>query len=317
VITSRLGTGAQSLRAVGYTRVRVSVYLTRGKKATLEEELGQPITDTLFIDERFEDKKQLTGVRFEHCTFANISFKGATLRDCHFKACVFEGCYFRETTLRDCHFPASRFVDCEFPKPSIFGCGFQYTRFRRTAPEFGLMEPNLPGEPNLCRDLCQNLATEAAALGHEREARRYRLRGIQEHEEFLRRGYRWSDDYSESHFPGLQRVLAFVALCWSRLNGWLWGHGEYIRRLLLNLLVLAFVLGPGLLYLFKDHLHGKASVDLGDCLALSVASVLNNSGTSGVSATGIGLAIVLTLTGSGLLFLGLFVTYLFRAVTRR
>lgn len=298
-----------------YTQ-HVSVYLSRDKTATLQEELGQPISDTLFIDQRFEGQ-ELAGTRFEYCTFANMSFKDATLRDCHFKACVFEECYFRKATLRDCHFPASRFVECEFPKPNILGCGFQYTRFRRTAPEFNVMEASLPGEPNLCRDLCQNLATEAAALGYEREARRYRLRAIEENEEALRRGYRWSDEYSQSHYPGLQRVLAFVVLGWSRLNGWLWGHGEYIRRLLLNLVILAFVFGPVLLYLFRDHLHEKGSVDLGDCVALSVASVLNNPGSSGVSATGAGLAIVLLLTGSGLLFLGLFVTYLFRAVTRR
>jgi hypothetical protein len=112
-------------------------------------------------------------------------------------------------------------------------------------------------------------------------------------------------------------VTAFLGLSGSRLNGWIWGHGEYVSRLLLNLTAIAFVLGPILLYLFRDHLHDTDPIGFGDCIGLSVASVLNSSGSSGISATGIGLAVVLMLTASGLLFLGLFVTYVFRAVTRR
>jgi len=293
----------------------MSVYLARAQTATLVKNHAGA-TDTLFMDQRF-DEGELTGARFAHCTFANISFKGAELADCHFSNCVFEGCYFRGTLLKECHFPASRFIDCEFPKPSIFACGFGATRFRRSVPRFATMEPNLPGEPNLCRDLCENLATEASALGHEREARRYRLRAIEEHEEALRRGYRWSDDYSRSKYPELERVRAFFALCWSRASGWIWGHGEYIRRLFFNLVLLAVFIGPTMLYVARDHLHSDGPIGLGDYLALSVASTLNDSASSGVEATGIALAIVLLLTASGLLFLGLFVTYVFRAVTRR
>jgi hypothetical protein len=115
----------------------------------------------------------------------------------------------------------------------------------------------------------------------------------------------------------LERVAAFVRLCGSRLNGWLWGHGEYLSRLVLNVLILGVLIGPILLYLAREHLHAYGSVSLGDCIALSIASVVNTPASSGVSATGIGLAIVLCLTALGLVFLGLFVTYLFRAVTRR
>jgi hypothetical protein len=130
-------------------------------------------------------------------------------------------------------------------------------------------------------------------------------------------GYRWADDYSKDHYPELERVAAFVRLCGSRLNGWLWGHGEYLSRLVLNVLILGVLIGPILLYLAREHLHAYGSVSLGDCIALSIASVVNTPASSGVSATGIGLAIVLCLTALGLVFLGLFVTYLFRAVTRR
>ena len=291
----------------------MSAYLIRAKAGVLAPDMGK-VEDALFSNQRFDSEK-LSDAHFHQCTFANVSFKSAELTACHFSACVFEGCYFRGTKLKECDFPASRFVNCEFPKVQIFSSGFSTTRFRDSALDFDLLEASLPGAANLRRDLCQNLATEAAALGREREARSYRLCAIEAEEEALRRGYRWSDDYSRTHFPEWERPKAFLKLCISRIGGWLWGHGEYIRRLLANLALIAIVIGPALLYLFREHLHGGNS--LGDCLALSIASVLNNSGASGVEATGVALAIVLTLSALGLLFLGLFVTYVFRAVTRR
>ena len=293
----------------------MSIYLTRTKAGVLTAGLAGG-SDTAFVNQRFNGGS-LVGARFEHCTFANVSFLRAEMRDCHFSNCVFEGCYFREAELTECHFPASRFIGCEFPKARIYACGFQYARFDRTVPRFVIMEPNLPGQPNLGRDLCTNLAVEASAVGLEREARRYRLEAIRMHEEALRRGYRWSDDYSRDHYPEFQRVTAFFLVCGSRINGWVWGHGEYVSRLLVTIAVVAFLVGPVLLYAAGSHLHATESIGVGDYVALSVASVLNTAGSAGIRATGIGLAVVLALTGIGLVFLGLFVTYVFRAVTRR
>jgi hypothetical protein len=291
----------------------MSVYLTRGRQLELDPQTNDA-EDALFVNQRFDDETLSAG-HFRQCTFANVSFKDAKLIDCHFSACVFEGCYFRGTTLRECNFPASRFIDCEFPKVNVYSCSFANTRFRRSAPRFTLIEASLPGEPNLCEVLCENLATEAAALGHDKEARSYRLRAIEAREDALRRGYRWLDQYSRNHYPEWERPKAFFELCLSRLSGWLWGHGEYARRLLGNLALIALVFGPLLFLIFRSHLHGGSSV--GDCYALSVASVLNDSSIAGVDATGICLWISLALSAFGLVFLGLFVTYVFRAVTRR
>ncbi len=299
-----------------YTVGQMSVYLARTHTRTLDQSVTDLADDTLFVDQRF-DRGELTGTRFQYCTFANVSFKNATLTECHFSGCVFEGCYFRGTTLAECQFPATRFIDCEFSKPTIYGCSFRTTRFTRSFIDFERLEPSLPGEPNLCRDLCEDLALAASALGHGRKARQYRLRAIKEREEALRRGYRWTDEYSRSHYPEFQRVTAFFKLSWSRANGLLWGHGERMSRLLLNLTLLGVGIGPGLFYWARNHLHDSHALNYGDYVGLTWASLLNNSSASNIKATGTALAIELGLTASGLLFLGLLVTYLFRAVTRR
>jgi Pentapeptide repeats (9 copies) len=274
-------------------------------------------TDTLFVNQRFEDKA-LAGTRFSHCTFANISFKGATLRDCHFSGCVFEGCYFRGTTIRETHFPATRFIDCEFVKPVISDSGFGYTRFVGGAIPFRSLDGSLPGRSNVCRVLTAELAVQAAALGWDRDAREYRLKSIEMSEDALWRGVRWADDYSQRHYPtDFQRVAALGRWTLSKTSGLLWGYGESIGRLLFNLVLVAGVIWPLLLLLARDHLHADGGVGVGDYWALSVASILNSSASVGTSATGVALALVLVENVIGLLFLGLFVAYVFRAITRR
>lgn len=55
----------------------------------------------------------------------------------------------------------------------------------------------------------------------------------------------------------------------------------------------------------------------GDCVWLSVGSTLGNSGATGLTTTGFARALVLSEGAIGLLVLGVFVTYVFRYVTRR
>ncbi len=275
--------------------------------------------DTLFVNQRFETPAgRLEGVRFSQCTFANISFKDAHLVDCHFSGCVFERCYFRATTIRESHFPATRFIDCEFHKPNILDSGFGFARFDGTFISYAYLEPSFPAQANVCRDLAGALAVQATAAGREGEARKYRLKSIKEGERALWRGARWTDDYAKSHFPtDLQRIGAVTRLVGSKVNGLLWGYGEVISRLLATWLLLAGVVFPVLYVILRNHLHSQAGVSVGECWLLSFGAILNTPGTSGVTSTGVGTVVVLTETALGLLIFGLFVTYVFRWVTRR
>src|SRR5438067_1255133 len=75
------------------------------------------------------DGLMIQNADFKHCTFANISFKEATLEGGHFLNCVFIGCYFRKTQFNTSSFSACKFVDCEFPDASFSACDFRYARF--------------------------------------------------------------------------------------------------------------------------------------------------------------------------------------------
>jgi hypothetical protein len=296
----------------------MSVYLTRTDKEQLRPDLGGA-EDRLFVNQRFENETLPEGLYFR-CTFANVSFLRSRLEHVRFSACVFEGCYFRETTFNKCRFSGTRFIDCDFVKPNILGCDFRYARFRGCFPPFDEMEASLPGEHNMSADLASNLASEARAAGDGNEARRYLLKAIREHEQHLLAGFQARTQYYKDHFPrSLDRVFALWRVALSRANGFLWGYGERGYPLLRTVLGIAFVVWPLLFVLTRGSIDTSAGhhVNLGDCIWLSVASIVGNSAATGFTTVGFARALVLSEGAIGLLLLGLFVTYLYRYVTRR
>jgi hypothetical protein len=275
----------------------------------------------LFINQRF-DRKVLgdTGLRYVHCTFANISFKDAALTGITFEDCVFIGCYFRRTKLVRCKFPASRFLDCDFSKPNVFDCSFSYTRFIGSPVQHDYIAGAIHGEPNIRRDLAANLAQEAQAAGRGKDARQFRLDAIEAHENFLRAGYRHDTDYYRDKFAGLDQFVAWRDFWSSRANGLIWGYGERAWPLVRNLLVLGLLVFPVLFLLSRDDLRATdgAKADVIDCWYLSFANLLNNTSLSGVVIDGGWARLASTVEAAfGIVALGLFVTLLFRAVTRR
>ena len=86
--------------------------------------------DKLYAADRLDGRTVDKG-EYEHCTFANISFKEAALLACRFLNCAFIGCYFRRGDLRECSFVGCKFIDCEFPRVAVQGCDFRYSRFSR------------------------------------------------------------------------------------------------------------------------------------------------------------------------------------------
>jgi hypothetical protein len=282
-----------------------------------------PTEDTLFINERF-DSHALGGrgeaLKYLHCTFANISFKDASVTDATFEDCVFLSCYFRRVRLTRCQFPASRFVDCEFAKPQIFDCSFAYTRFTNSPLDYDYVSAAIGGEHNIRRDIAANLAQEAESVGRTRDARQFRLAAIAAHEAYLRAGYRHESDYYAQKFQGLDQFGAWLAFWKSRANGLIWGYGERGWPLLRNIIVLAGIVFPILFLLnrsgFQTSQGRKPSVI--DCWYLSLANVVNNTSASGLSLSGGWVrALSIVETAVGLIALGLFITLLFRAVTRR
>jgi hypothetical protein len=67
-----------------------TAYLVGRQEAKLALSLTDPTTraDSLYAAERI-DGLPVKGVNFEHCTFANISFKSCVIEEARFVDCVF------------------------------------------------------------------------------------------------------------------------------------------------------------------------------------------------------------------------------------
>lgn len=286
-------------------------------------ELGRPITkfakpyigqDQTFAAQRLDSQK-IVGARFQHCAFANLSFKEAKLQDSQFNDCVFLNCYFRRSELIDCKFVGCRFIECDFPHVAVNSCDFRYSCFRGCLVPFAEMEYSLPSEPNLREDLARNLAIESSKLGHSAEARKYRMAEIRAREENLLAAIFGKTKWYRDHFDGLARMRALSMWTLSLLNRWLWGYGEKAWVLLRNLALTTFLIFPTGFYLARDQLQHQSGspVTVWDTLAFSLQNIAPAGVSSGIKTIGpwaTGLASLEALLG--VVALGLLASYVFR-----
>jgi hypothetical protein len=278
-----------------------------------------PLSDRMIAAQRL-DSRAIQGRQFSHCTFANISFKEATLTDCEFLDCAFISCYFRRTRLTNCRFVGCKFFACDFPRVSVQSCDFRYAQFSSCAITYDEMEYNLPSEPNLREELSAGLALGAEEVGWTREARSYRLAAVAAREDHLLAAVRGSSTWYREHYPPLRRFTALIHLLVSKLNRLLWGYGERSRVLLRNLVLLALVVFPAFLWLQRGDLSvaGRGAPTIADLFWLSATTIVPvGSVNSIVTATGTARAILTIEAFCGVVIAGLFVTLLFRFVVNR
>lgn len=155
-------------------------------------------------------------------------------------------------------------------------------------------------------------------MGDYRDARRYRLRAIEAHQQHLKAAVLSQSEWYESHYPGLRKVRALVSLVAHWLNGLVWGHGEKWWVLLRNLIALAFVVFPSLLWFLRSGIRKvDGVVGLGDLVWLSVSTLIPIDGGTTLHVTS--LAVRLTLVSEaflGVVVAGLFVSLLVRALLK-
>jgi hypothetical protein len=287
--------------------------------AKLVSQTSPVVSDALFEAERV-DEQTIEGVRFEHCTFANVSFKETRLISCTFENCAFIDCYFRMAVLESSRFLGCKFISCDFPRAAFRQCSFVYSQFRSCFVPYAVFEPSLPGEANLRRLLSDNLAREAEAAGATNDARLYRLRAYEALEQYLWGGLVGADKWSREHFPGLpDRAVAGLRLVGRWVNRIVWGYGERGLVLIRNFVLVGLGVFPLLFYFVRDDLDQRdGQIGVKSYFFLSIDNLLNRTGFSGVDpATALARSLVGLEVALGLVFIGLAVTLLFRWITRK
>jgi hypothetical protein len=260
------------------------------------------------------------GQDFAHCTFANVSFKEATLERCQFLNCAFIDCYFRDTTIQNCSFAGCKFVDCKFVNPSFTDNTFQFPEFRNCFIPWESFSDCLPPDPGFRSEIADEMAREAGAAGEMTDARRYRLVG---EEAFERKLWRiaWASGgtYYEKPRPPLERIGFAGHWVARKFNRHLWGYGERGIVLARSFLIAALLFALIFRWLVPDQLvqdgHPLSFSDYG---LYTFDNLLAGTGFSQVNETEnlarwlAGLEIF-----TGLVFIGLFVSLVFNWIRRR
>ncbi|WP_294329204.1 pentapeptide repeat-containing protein [uncultured Sphingomonas sp.] len=153
--------------------------------------------------------------------------------DCDFSYSVFERAYFRSATFRNCKFVGCRFYDSNLRGVSFSASDFRYATFHRTLLEPIEMIAVLPQEPNLKRDILQNLRANAAEIGDFSSQRDFVLAEIGAAIDHEKRALKGKEDYYRVKYQGFvpkaRATLSYLGLMFS---GLLWGHGERPLRLI-------------------------------------------------------------------------------------
>ncbi len=281
--------------------------------------------DAIYGGERLDGLK-VENPKYEHCTFANVSFLNGIIDGGNFLNCAFISCYFRRTDLRNCRFSSCRFIDCEFPGASFGSCDFRYARFAGCFIPFHEIEHNLPSEPNLREDLCQNLAREAAVLGDPRTARTYRLCEVKARESNYWAAVMAKSKWYKDHYDVLARVGVAFKIAGSLLNRMFFGYGELLGVVIRNYVMATFVFFPLLFYLLPNALTlSSTGVDVSvwqptvwDALQFSLNNAVAGALHSPIEAVGWSARIIsvvqIVLTA---IWASLVAVYLFRWSLRR
>ena len=290
-----------------------------GRAAGVWPQASQPAENMLFAAEK-RDGELLEAVEFAHCTFANVSFKDAQLKQCRFVNCAFLNCYFRKTIIQGSTFLGCKFISCEFPKVTVQSSDFKYSKFSQCHIAFDELEHSLPREPNLREELCHELSMASDSIGDNRDARRFRLKAIEARTEHLTAAVLGRSNWYETHYAGLRKVTAFGDLVGHWLNGIVWGHGEKWWVLLRNLVILAFIAFPSILWSVSSGLNGKGQeLTVWEVIWLSVTTIIPVNGvTSSVEATTLMAKLTLVAEGFvGIIAAGLFVALFVRSIVKR
>jgi hypothetical protein len=298
--------------------INASAYLV-GRQVSEYPGVGDPVIDILFAGQRLDDQR-IEQKHFHHCTFANISFKAATLKEVEFLDCTFIGCYFRKTKLKNCIFTASKFISCQFPKVSVQSCSFNYAHFEGCIIPFSEMQFSLSTEPNIRLELSANLAQAAETIGSTKEACSYHLDSIKAQESHLWAAVCSKTTWYQEHFKGISRAGAFLHFIGSKINGLIWGHGERWEILLRNFAIATFIIFPFVLWLTRDGLviSGKTNISFSDIEWLSISTILSiNNMCNTVAISTWTKSILIVEVFLGIVIAGLFISINFRSISRR
>ncbi|MEQ8784385.1 MAG: pentapeptide repeat-containing protein [Roseibium album] len=180
-------------------------------------------------------------LKFGHFVLRKINGKKQKYSNCDFSYSDFINSYFHDAEFTNCKFIGTKFNQCNFRNAQFKACDFRYAEFHETSISTSQILNNRPQEPNIQRDLFRVLRRNSESIGDVKSARIFSLAEVDARKEHLRKAIKKTEHYYREKYSGkLVSLKLRVENIFLWLDGFLWGHGERLWKMIIPITILLF-----------------------------------------------------------------------------
>lgn len=270
----------------------------------------------VLANQRIDTAWKSENYKINNSTFAKMGFLKSYFSNDDLRFNVFIDCYFKRTRFENVNFTGSIFINCNFDEAVFINCIFDYCRFEDCFIKYENLAQSLSNRPNMRWELCKNLSLQCLELGHEDEYRKYFFAEKEASEQYYWKKF-WHKGTEEYYrkYNGRDRISGLWNYLLSKANKLLWGYGEKLTRLMVNIVFVLIVFAVGY-YVGID----KVTADINMTWGIASYMSLSNFFTVTCDYTPDGLLYKMLSVaegGIGIILMGFFVAALFRHINRR
>lgn len=270
----------------------------------------------IYANERPDKSWKSNNYIINNCTFAKIGFREASFLDDDLKFNIFIDCYFKKAYFENVNFTGSIFINCNFDEITLVNCIFDYCKFEDCIIQFKYIKESLSQRANIRWEICKNLSLQCLKLGLEADYRKYFFEEKKASERYyLKKFWHKGNEPYYRKYNWVDQITGLRDYILSKVNKTLWGYGEKISRLVLNILVviIGFMFGY---YANITSLHDGTQMTLTKAFYMSLSNFFTVTCDYFSSETIYRVLSVIE-GGVGIILMGFFVAALFRFINRR
>lgn len=200
------------------------------------------IKDKIFTEDFIAQEKNWY---FHNKYLIRVSGKKKKLEKINFSHSHFENCYFRSMVFDSCDFTGCKFINCNFKGSSFPDSNFEYATFEKTFIESSILDENCPKYNNLASDFAQTLRMNYQEIGDKKSVKKAVRLELSATEKYLKEAWYSNYDYHRKKYQGRKRLEMFLEWLGFKMNDFMWGNGESLRKLtrlgLICLLVISII----------------------------------------------------------------------------
>lgn len=281
-----------------------------------EEKETKRHENVILANERIDKKWNSENYKINNSTFAKVGFREARFSNDDLRFNVFIDCYFKKAYFENVNFTTSIFINCNFDEITLINCTFDYCQFKGCFIKYSDMQQSLSERPNIRWELCKNLSLQCLDLGYEDEYRNYYFAEKESSEQYYwKKFWHKGNDKYYKKYNAMDQLSGLWNYILSKANKFLWGYGEKLTRLILNIVLVHLIFTLGYFANIKQVSDDvKMTWGIANYMSLSDFFTV----TCDYTPDGLMYKILSVAEGGiGIVLMGFFVAALFRYINRR